>query len=148
MHGQTGYKTRPHARLPLNSLRMNASMTSQLSAVLIRKLRGSSMYLLIFGMSCIGVCTTSHWQTSGQLVEELSVCTVGLGSGYISSKRAPIKKKVALIVGKIGNDFTNQNHKLCTCMCVYVCILIFPSCEITSKTKLIRVRLRVKARIG
>ena len=30
----------------------------------------------------IGVCTGGHWQTSGQLVQELNVCTVGKDNQY------------------------------------------------------------------
>ena len=52
-------------------------MTSQLKVALIRKLRGSLMYLAyFFDMSSLGVCTTRHWQTSTRLVQELNVYTV------------------------------------------------------------------------
>ena len=35
---------------------------------------------LFFDMLSMGVCTTRHWHTSGRLVQELNVCTVGLGA--------------------------------------------------------------------
>ena len=35
---------------------------------------------LFFGMISMGVCTIRHCQTSGQLVQELNVCTVAPGS--------------------------------------------------------------------
>ena len=33
---------------------------------------------LAFYILSIGVCTTRHWQTSGQLVQEINVCTVSI----------------------------------------------------------------------
>ena len=43
----------------------------------IRKLHGSLMCLTyLFVMSSMDVFTTSRWQTAGQLVQELNVCTV------------------------------------------------------------------------
>ena len=32
--------------------------------------------LVLFDMLSISICTTRHWQTSGRLVQELTVCTV------------------------------------------------------------------------
>ena len=50
----------------------------QLNVALVRKLRGSLKCLAYFlDMSFMVVCTTRHWQTSGRLVQELNVCTVG-----------------------------------------------------------------------
>ena len=53
-----------------------AWMTSQLNLALIRKLHWSLMCLAYcFCMLSMGVCTTRHSQASGQLVQELNVCT-------------------------------------------------------------------------
>ena len=53
-------------------------MTSQLNVTLNRKLRGSLVCLAhVFDMLIMGICTARHWQTSGRLVQELNVCTVG-----------------------------------------------------------------------
>ena len=32
-----------------------------------------------------GVCTIMHWQTSGRLVQELNICTVGILSGVFEA---------------------------------------------------------------
>ena len=52
---------------------MDACTTSQLTVTLVRKLLCA---WFIFDMLSISFCTTRHWQTSGQLVQELNVCTV------------------------------------------------------------------------
>ena len=50
-----------------------ALMPPELKVALIRKLRGSLMCLVYcFDMLSMGVCTTTHWQTSGRLVQELN----------------------------------------------------------------------------
>ena len=54
-----------------------AWMTSQPNVALIRSLRGSLMLGLFFDMLSIDVCTARHWQSSGWLVQELNICTVG-----------------------------------------------------------------------
>ena len=36
---------------------------------------------LFVDMLSMGVCTTTHWQTSGRLVQELNVCTVYVSLG-------------------------------------------------------------------
>ena len=62
---------------PPSFLGMDAAMTLQLIAPLIRKLRGSPMCLAYsFDMMSLSVCTTRHWQTSSRLVQKLDVCTV------------------------------------------------------------------------
>ena len=62
---------------------MGAWKTSQLIVTLIRKLRGLLMFLTsFFDMLYMGVCTTRHWQTPGQLVQELNVCTVSYGKKF------------------------------------------------------------------
>ena len=77
MRGQPRYNTRLHTRLPPSFLGMDVWMTSQLNVAMIRKLRGSLMYVAyvldVFSMS---VCTTGHWKTSGRLVQELNVRAV------------------------------------------------------------------------
>ena len=73
MHGQTRHNTRPHAQFPTSFLDMDALTTSQRNKVLVRKLLCA---WLIFDTLSVSVCTTTHWQTSGQLVQELNVCTV------------------------------------------------------------------------
>ena len=53
-------------------------MTSQLNEALVCKLGGSLMYLAYFiGTLSTGDCTPRDRQTSGRLVQELNVCTVG-----------------------------------------------------------------------
>ena len=73
MPGQSGHNTRLHAQLPPSFLDMDTCTTSQLNVVLVRKLLCA---WFIFDTLSISVCTTSHRQTSGQLVQELNVCTV------------------------------------------------------------------------
>ena len=72
MPGQPGQNTRPHAKLPPSFLDMDACATSQMDIVLVRKLLCA---WLIFDVirKCLYV---QHWQTSGQLVQELHFCTV------------------------------------------------------------------------
>ena len=53
-------------------------MASQMNVVLICKQRVSLMCLAYFVMLSRGVCITRQWQTSGRLVQELSVFTVVL----------------------------------------------------------------------
>ena len=66
-----------HAQLPTIFLGMDAWITSQLNIALICKLCVSLMCLTyLFDVLSMGVCTTRHWQTSGELVQELNVCTV------------------------------------------------------------------------
>ena len=74
MHGQPGHGTRPHARstpsfvgTDVPDLTNERSFDSQPSWVID----------LFLNMFCMGVCTTRHGQTSGRLVQELNVCTVG-----------------------------------------------------------------------
>ena len=77
MRGQSGYNTRPDARLPPSFLDMDVWMTSQRNVSLIRKLRGSLMYLAyVSNIFSMGVCTSGHWKTFGRLVQELDVWTV------------------------------------------------------------------------
>ena len=77
MRGQPGHNSRPHARLQPSFLGTDARMISQLNVVLIRKLLGSLLCLAYsFDMLSMRDSTTSHWQTSGRLVQELNVCTV------------------------------------------------------------------------
>ena len=77
MPGQPGHDTRPHARLQPSFVGMDAWMTSQLNVVLIRKLLGSLLCLAYsFDTLSMRDSTTSQWQTTGRLVQELNVCTV------------------------------------------------------------------------
>ena len=63
-------------------------MTSKQNAALIRKLCGSLVCMAyVFDMLYKGVCTTQHWQTSGRLMHELNVCTVGLAESRGSGRR-------------------------------------------------------------
>ena len=65
-------------RLPSNFLGMDAWITLQLKVALSRKLRGSSKcFAYICDIISMGVSTTRHGQTSGLLVQELNVRTVG-----------------------------------------------------------------------
>ena len=65
-----------------------AWMTSQLNEALIRKLRGSLMCLAYFlDMLSVGVCTTRHLQTPGQMVKELNVRNVIILSNVLTSIR-------------------------------------------------------------
>ena len=68
-----GHNTRLHAQLQPSFLDMDPCTISQLNVVLVRKLLCA---WFIFDTLSISVCTTSHRQTSGQLVQELNVCTV------------------------------------------------------------------------
>ena len=74
MPGQTRHNTRPHVQFPPSFLDMDACRTSQMNIVLVRKLLCAWP---IFDTLSIRVCTIRHWQTTGQLVHELNVCTVG-----------------------------------------------------------------------
>ena len=67
------HNTLLHAQLPPSFLDMDACTTSQLNVVLVCKLLCA---WLIFDTLSISVCTTSHRQTAGQLVQELNVCTI------------------------------------------------------------------------
>ena len=91
MRGQPGYDTRLHARLPPSCRSMDALMISQQTRIvaLVCKLRGSLMCLTFFDMLSMGFCTTRHWQTSGRIVQELNVPTLG-----------------------------GENHRLSTCNCL------------------------------
>ena len=44
-------------------------------------LDSQATWVTVFGLFCgilsMGVCTTRHWQTTGRLVQDLNVCTVG-----------------------------------------------------------------------
>ena len=72
MPGQPVHSTRPPAKLPPSFLDMDACTTSQLKVVLVRKLLCA--WLIFFNV--IHKCLHDHWQTSGQLVQELNVCTI------------------------------------------------------------------------
>ena len=77
MSGMAEHKTRPHARLPPCFLGMDVRITSQLNGDLIRKLAWViDMLGLFYDMLFMVVCTTSHSQMPGRLVQELNVCTV------------------------------------------------------------------------
>ena len=76
MRGQLGHYTRPHARLPpiflsMDELTTERNFNSQARWVI-------DVFGLFFEMLSIGDLTTMHWQTSGRLVQELDVGTVGL----------------------------------------------------------------------
>ena len=74
MCGQPGHDTQPHTRTPPSFLGMDAS---QLNVALIHNLFWSLMCLAYsFDMLSMGICTTRHWQTPSQLVQELNVCTI------------------------------------------------------------------------
>ena len=49
---------------------------------------------LFLNMVYMGVCTTSYWQTSGQLVQEINVCTVHVYEKFLQV----IDKKNALSI--------------------------------------------------
>ena len=50
-------------------------MTSQLKVAFIRMLRGSLIcFAYILDMLSMGVCTTRHSQTSGEVVQEFNAC--------------------------------------------------------------------------
>ena len=73
----SGQNTRPLARLPSCFLGMDAWMASQLNVALTHKVKWVIYVLgLFFDVLLIGVCTTTHWQTSRRLVPEINVCTV------------------------------------------------------------------------
>ena len=55
-------------------------MTSQLNVALFRKLGVAHVLGLCFDILSKGVRTTRHLQTSGRLLQELSVCTVQIAS--------------------------------------------------------------------
>ena len=76
MPSQSGYSTRPHAKVPPSFLDMDACTTSQLNVVLVHKLQNVLCAWLIFDTLSISVCATMHCQTSGQLVQELNGSTM------------------------------------------------------------------------
>ena len=80
MRGQPGHNTPHNTRTSF--VGMDAWMTSQLNETLIRNLRVSLVWLAYFFdlvmLVSMDVCTTRHWQMSGQLVQELNTCTVCL----------------------------------------------------------------------
>ena len=45
---------------------------------------------LFFDMLSMGVSTTSYWQASGRLVQELNVCTVDRGTGPCHGLSRPV----------------------------------------------------------
>ena len=78
-------------------------MTSQLNVVLIRKLLGSLLCLAYsFDMLCMRDSTTSHWQTSGRLVQELNACTVYVYVLYKVSKMC------------LKRDFSHKRSRIMT----------------------------------
>ena len=78
MRGQLGHDKRPHVRSSSSFLGMDAWMTLQLNAALIRKLRRSLVCLTYIDKLSMGVFTIRHWQSFGRLVQKSDVCTVGL----------------------------------------------------------------------
>ena len=64
-------------------------MNSKLNVALICQVRGllntSDVLCLYFDMFYLGVCTTRHWcnDCTGQLVQELNVCSVCVLFAYI-----------------------------------------------------------------
>ena len=81
MRGQPGHSTRLHARLPHSFLGMDAWMNSKLNVTSFG-LQATCVIdvftLFLDVLLSMGVYTTRHWQTSGQLVQKLNVCTVGM----------------------------------------------------------------------
>ena len=75
MPGQQGHNTRLEAQLPPSFLGMNDHTTE-------RSFGSQAMWFIdvlrFFYMLSVGFCTTSQWQTSGRLVQELNVCTLCL----------------------------------------------------------------------
>ena len=77
MRGQPGHNTRPHAQSPqfpghgsMDDLTTERSFDSQGTWI------SDGLVLIFDDMIYNGVCSTSHWQTSGRLMQELNVCTV------------------------------------------------------------------------
>ena len=77
-----GQNTRPHAGLPPNfpwygriyDVTPDPSFDLQATCTCFIDVFG-----LLLDMLFMGVCTTSHWQTSGRMVQELNICTVPCG---------------------------------------------------------------------
>ena len=79
MRGQPCHNTRPHGRLPFNFLDdLTAERSFDSQAMWVIDVLGLSFVVL-----SMGVCTTRHWQTSSQLVQELNVCAVCNGVFFI-----------------------------------------------------------------
>ena len=98
MPGQTRHNTRPqNAQFPPSFLDMDACTTSQLNVALVRKLLCAC---LIFDTLSISVCTTRHWQTSGQLMQELTVCTVYNSLDQMDNN----------VASRVANDTQNYFH--------------------------------------
>ena len=58
-------------------------------------------------MLSMGMCTTRDWQTSGQLVQEVNVCTVGLSCSLILHSGAIVLGAFFFRHYKtVGDDFT------------------------------------------
>ena len=77
MLGQPGHKTQPPARLVPSFLGKNAWMTSQLNVFSSQATWVIDVLGLCFDMLSMGVLKNRHWHTSGRLVQELNLCTVG-----------------------------------------------------------------------
>ena len=75
MPGQARHKTRPYARLPPSFLVIDAWMDDLTTERRFdsQAMWGIDVLGLFVDMLSTGVCTTTHWQTSGRLVQELIV---------------------------------------------------------------------------
>ena len=142
MSRQPGHTTRPHARLPPSFPGMVAWMTPQTNVSLVCKPRGPLMCLAFFDMLPMGVCTTRQLQTSGRLVHESNICTVGryanhstLGMVYISVSFSMTKKSSVTCV-----DIKAGSVKIHT-ICIIITFLkycAYPFIELS----LLSIRLR------
>ena len=69
------------------------------------------MFWHFFDMLPMGICTTRHWQTSGQLVQELNVCTVYRDKSCLGE------------IGRVGLShaspcFMGEVEEIILCVCV------------------------------
>ena len=76
MLGQPGHKTQPPARLVPSFLGKDACMTSQLNVFSSQATWVIDVLGLFFDILSMGVLNR-HWHTSGRLVQEFNLCTVG-----------------------------------------------------------------------
>ena len=114
MRGQTGHNTRPHTRLSPSFLGMDALMTSQLNESLIRT--QVTWIINVIGLSLTCYPGGFVQQTSGQLVQELNVCTVVIDNFLTRQSGARVQIKAVLQYSHIPKPL-EETHGLTQFSC-------------------------------
>ena len=94
-----------------------AWMPPQMNVALICKLyRVIGMLDLLFDMLSMGVCTNRNWQTSGQLVQELNLCTVYILNAGIDSNISMLVASLSYLLIKTHShlEYTHFQTYLAT----------------------------------